>query len=166
MFSGPPLPLPPDFPLHRLVSLIGCSDEVGVWIRDARPQRLLITATGRCIAVMLGGDLGALLRCCRRLVVRSHSQALVLEADEIIRWRVLQVITGTPYLPSAERLTGIFPEAEMDDVGFHIPIPKCLPEEVLANCLTHGIRVMGSRIVYRAPCLRVDSTASDCTHTS
>ena len=166
MFSGPPLPLPHGFPLGTLVSLIGCSNNVGVWLRNSRLQPLLITAAGRCIAVMLGGDLGALLRCCRRLVCRSHSQALVLEADEIIRWRVLQVITGTPYLPSAERLREIFPEAEMDDVGFHMPIPKCPPEQVLADCLTHGIRVRGSRILYRAPCLRVDSIASDCIHTS
>ena len=166
MFSGPPLPLSHDFPLRQLVTVIGCSDNVGVWLRDARLQRLLITAAGRCISVLLGDDLGALLRCCSRLVVRSHSQAMVLEAEALIRWRVLQVVTGTPYLPCVERLRELFPQAEIDDVGFQVPTHRSPPEEVLAECLTHGIRVTASRITYRDPGVRDKPvTPAGSTHT-
>jgi hypothetical protein len=91
---------------------------------------------------------------------------MVLDAEAIIRWRVLQVITGTPYLPAPERLRELFPEAELDDVGFHIPITKCPPEEVLADCLTHGIRVTGSRIVYCAPRVTISCVPPDSTHSS
>ena len=152
MFSGPPLPLPPDFPLNQLVTLIGCSDNVGVWLRDCgRQQFLSITASGRCIEVVIGGDLGGLLRGCTRVVVRSGTQTLVVEANALIRWRALQVVTGTPWLPCPDRLRDIFPEADLEPAGFTVPTRGRAPEEVLAECVAHGIPVAESRIVYTLP---------------
>lgn len=150
MFSGPPLPLPHDFPLQRLVTLIHSKRDVGVWHRDAGHQhRLSITAAGRCIAVLIGGDLGALLRCCSQVLVREGSEPRLLDANVLIQWRALQVVTGTPYLPAGERLKEIFPGAHLNDDGFCLPTEGQPPEEVLADCLRHEIPVVGSRIIYR-----------------
>ena len=101
--------------------------------------------------VLISGDLGFLLRRCSEIAVREGSQPLVLESELLIQWRALQVVTGTPYLPGPERLKELFPQAEIDDLGFHVPTQSCAPEEVLANCVTHGIPVAESRIIYRVP---------------
>jgi hypothetical protein len=74
----------------------------------------------------------------------------VLGADVLIGWRALQVVTGTPYLPCLERLAAVFPGVQLNPAGFHAPIESRTPEEMLADCLTHGIPVVGSRIIYRA----------------
>lgn len=153
MFSGPPLPLPHHFQLRQLVTLVGCSKDVGVWLRDCGHNHLLsITADGRCIEVLIGGDLGTLLRCCNRVVVRSGTRAVVVETEALIQWRALAVITGTPYVPCAERLREIFPGANLERAGFWVPIQRRAPEEVLAECMSRGIPVMESRIVYRGKC--------------
>jgi hypothetical protein len=73
---------------------------------------------------------------------------VVLQAELLIQWRVLQVVTGTPYLPGLERLSDIFRTAHLGPTGFQIPIPTRTPEEVLRECLAYGIPVAGSRIVY------------------
>jgi hypothetical protein len=152
MFSGPLLPLPPDFPLHRLVTLIHSKRPVGIWLRDSGHQRRLsITASGRCISVLISQDLGELLRSCSQILVREASDPRLLQADALIRWRALQVVTATPYLLCPERLKEIFPGAHLDADGFHVPIGCHAPEEVLADCLTHDIPVVGSRIMYHSP---------------
>jgi hypothetical protein len=68
--------------------------------------------------------------------------------EELIRCRVLQVVTGTPYLPSAERLAAILPGAQLQLGGFSVLTHRHPPEEVLGICLTHGIPVAESRIDY------------------
>jgi hypothetical protein len=75
----------------------------------------------------------------------------VLAAELLIQWRALQVVTGMPYIPCLERLTEIFPGAHLNPAGFHVPLSTRPPEEVLADCLAHGIPVAGSRIIYRKP---------------
>jgi hypothetical protein len=82
-------------------------------------------------------------------VVRSGTRALVVKTEALIQWRALQVVTGTPYLPCAERLKEIFPEADLDLAGFSVPTQGRTPEEVLAKCVAHGIPVAESRIVYQ-----------------
>jgi hypothetical protein len=81
--------------------------------------------------------------------VRQASEVLVLRSEVLIGWRALQVVTGTPLLLGAERLKQLFPAVDFDDVGFQVPTHRCPPEEVLAECLTHGIPVAESHIVYR-----------------
>jgi hypothetical protein len=150
MFAGPPLPLSPDFPLRRLLPLIHDRQQIGAWVGHSGVRhRLTISADGRCAAVMIGEDLGELLGCCSHLVLRSGAGAVVVAAEGVIRWRALQVVTGLPHLPSVERLRQIFPEAEVEATGFKISTQCSSPEEVLANCIEHGVQVRESRIVYR-----------------
>jgi hypothetical protein len=124
--------------------------QAGAWVRDSGPpHRLTITAEGRSLAVTLGEDLGQLLQCCGRIVVRDGSVPLLVPAEALVRWRALQVVTGAPLPPFLERLKKIFPEAALDPAGFRTPTAGSSPEEILASCLAQGIPVMQSRIVYR-----------------
>jgi hypothetical protein len=150
MFTGPPLPLPLDFPIQQLLSLTHVHFGVGAWVRDGpRELRLRLTGAGRRSRVLISRDLGLLLRRCRSVALREGSEAVVLKADVLIRWRALQVVTGTPCLPHPGLLREIFPGAyAYTREGFSVPIQNDAPEEVLAECLTHGIPVVESRIVY------------------
>jgi hypothetical protein len=152
MFSGPPLPLPHEFPLCQLLSLSQSRTGLGAWVRGcARSLHLYPTGVGRCSPVLISGDLGSLLRCCSQVAIREGSQPLVLESELLIQWRALQVVTGTPHLPCQERLKEIFPDADLESTGIHVLTQHRSPEEVLADCVRHGIPVAASRIIYRAP---------------
>jgi hypothetical protein len=99
--------------------------------------------------MLLSEDLGFLLGRCSHVAIREAHHSLVLDANEIIRWRALQVITGTPHLPCLETLAELFPGAHVGLSGFSVPLPCRAPEEVMAHCVAHGIEVKGSRIVYQ-----------------
>jgi hypothetical protein len=101
--------------------------------------------------VLIAGDLGVLLRRCAWVVVREGFTAVLLESELLLRWRALQVITGMPYLPGPHRLRELFPDFEIDEAGFRVPTRNCPPEAVLAHCLTHGIPVAETRIIYPPP---------------
>jgi hypothetical protein len=156
MPAGPPLPVPSDYPLARLIDLVhpidlgrAPSGGLGVWLRDiAGTIPMYVAARGRCCRMLLSGDLGLLLGRCSHVVVREDPRPRVLAAEALIQWRALQVVTGTPCLPSPERLQEIFPGAVLDPAGFRVPVQSIAPEVVLAECLTHGITVMKSRITY------------------
>jgi hypothetical protein len=149
MFTGPPLPLSLDFPIQQLLALTHEHFGVGAWLRDGpRELRLRLTGAGRRSRVLISRDLGLLLRRCRSIVLREGSKAVILGADALIRWRALQVVTGTPCLPRPQLLREIFPHAYFEATGFSVPILHHIPEEVLAECVTHRIPVVGSRIVY------------------
>jgi hypothetical protein len=151
MFTGPALPLPPEFPLRQLITLITDRQQVGAWVRHSgAPHRLTISAQGRCVAVTMGEDLGALLCCCSQVVLRAGSTAVVIPAETLIRRRALQVVVATAQVPNAELLREIFPNAELDASGFSVPTRCRSPEEVLADCARHGVPVMQSRIVYKS----------------
>ncbi len=160
MLSGTPLPLPSGCPLGLLLPLLHGRKQVGVWVRGSRRQlRLHIhSAAARVSPILISRDVGYLLRRCCSVAVRIGKQAVVLPAEELIRCRALQVVTGTPYLPSAERLRSIFPGIELGSAGFSISIQHQLPEEVLSLCLTHGIPVAESRIHYG--CTRLTGPAT------
>lgn len=150
MFSGPPLALAPGFPLRLLPALLQNERGAGAWVRDSgAAHRLTIRAAGLCVAVIIGQDLGQLLQCCVRIVVRNGSVPLLISAEALMRWRSLQVIVGAPHLPTPERLKQIFPEAELEPAGFTMATELRSPEDVLASCVRHGIPVRESRVVYR-----------------
>lgn len=150
MPSGPPLPLWPQFPLGQLVPLLNERSQVGAWLRDARREiPLRIRWGSRTFRTLIGRDLGSLLRRCNWVAVRLGQEPVLLRAEELIRCRALQVVTGTPYLPSAERLAEILSGAQPESGGFSVPTAQHPPEEVLAFCLAHGIPVTQSRIGYR-----------------
>jgi hypothetical protein len=156
MPAGPPLPIPSDYPLARLIDLVqpidlgrSPSGGLGVWLRDvAGAIPMYVAARDRCCRMLLSGDLGLLLGRCSHLVVREGSRPQVLAAEALIQWRALQVVTSIPCLPSLERLQEIFPGAVLDRAGFRVPVQSVAPEAVLAECLTQGITVSESRITY------------------
>jgi hypothetical protein len=149
MLSGPPLPLPEDIPLHKLLAFASPPGTLGAWVRGpVHTLHLYEVTLGVSQRILIGSDLGRLLGRCNRIALRQGSSLVVLDADTVIRWRVLQVATAMPYLPSLEQLNDIFPGAHLDSSGFHVAIATRAPEAVLAECLTHGIPVRESRIIY------------------
>jgi hypothetical protein len=152
MLSGPPLPLPHDIPLQQLLSHARQPGMLGAWVRGST-RALHVYEVGRGVVhrLLVDPDLGHLLSRCDRIALREGTQPVVLDACAIIGWRVLQVVTATPYLPSLERLKEILPGAHLESSGFRVSVSSRLPEQVLAECLTYGIRVKESRIIYPAP---------------
>jgi hypothetical protein len=149
MPSGPPLPLWPQFPLGQLVPLLKDKSQVGVWLREVRREiPLRIRWGSQAFKILIGRDLGSLLRRYNWVAVRLGREPVLLRAEELIRCRVLQVVTGTPYLPSSERLAEILSGAQPEPDGFSVPTCHHPPEEVLAICLAHGMPVTESRIGY------------------
>ena len=149
MLSGPPLPLPQDIPLPKLLAFARLPGTLGAWVRGpVHTLHLYEAPLGVSHRILIGSDLGHLLGRCNRIALRQGSALVVLDADTVISWRVLQVATSIPYLPLPERLNEIFPGAHLDNSGFHVAIATRAPEAVLAECLTHGIPVRESRIVY------------------
>jgi hypothetical protein len=151
MFSGPPLPLPEDLPLSLLLAHVSPSGTLGAWTRGCRyAVHVYDTRASRC-RVLISADLGFLLGRCSQVALREGEELVVLEAERVIEWRTLQIVTGTPFLPGLERLNAMFPRAYLDSSGFRVPISSRSAEEVFAECLMHGIPVSGSRIVYCLP---------------
>jgi len=151
MFAGPPLPLHPGVLLHQLVALgSGYPGLLGVWLRGlSRPIDLLAASPCCPCRMVLSDDLGWLLGRCGHIALREGQRPRVLSADQLIEWRALQVITGCPHLDSSELWHRIFPGAYPEATGFGVPAASRPPQEVLADCLAHGIEVKGTRIIYR-----------------
>ena len=159
MSNGPPLPLPPEFPLWQMIPLIHDREQVGAWVRDSGPcHRLTITAGGRCAAVLLGQDLGELLRSCSHIILRVESALTLVPAGTLIRWRVLEILTGTHEAPATECLQDLFPGCQIEPAGFRVPTAGHSPEEILADCVQHGIPVRESRVVYQGSQLPAPSS--------
>jgi hypothetical protein len=151
MLSGPPLPLPQDIPLHQLLAYASQPGTLGAWVRGSvRTLHLYEARNGAAHRLLIDSDLGHLLACCDRVVLREGTQPVVLGADAIIRWRTLQVVTSSPYLPGLPLLHQVLPRAHLTRSGFQIAIGRQNPEQVLAECLTHGIPVRESRVVYES----------------
>ena len=151
MLSGPPLPLPHDIPLHQLLAYARQPGILGAWVRGSvRTLHLYESASGASHRLLIDPDLGHLLSRCDRVALREGAHAVVLDAEAVIRWRVLQVVTATPHLPPVERLNEIFPGAQPNSSGFQVVMSSQTPEHILAECLTHGIPVRESWIIYQA----------------
>jgi hypothetical protein len=153
MFSGPPLPLPSDLSLNFLLAEIPRSETLGAWVRcSVHNLRVHDTARRSGGRLLVSADLGFLLGRCHRVALREGTAPVVLDADTVIRWRTLQVITALPHLPGLEQLAQHFPGmVRSSSLGLLIPISARSPEEVLAECLATGMQVTGSRVVYYAP---------------
>jgi hypothetical protein len=124
---------------------------LGAWVRGcARPLHIYRiphheNAGG---SVLASQDLGFLLTRCNLVVVREGERHLVLESETLIQWRALQVALATPYVPGLEPLLALFPGLRSIADGVLVPLRAQSPEEVLARCITEGMQVTGSRIVY------------------
>jgi hypothetical protein len=149
MFAGAPLPLSPDVSLTQLLALASNADPLGAWVRACRHHVRIYQAHQRSVSeVLASSDLGLLLRRCAHVVLREGRELKVLRSEALIHWRALQVATATPYLPGLEKMAALFPRLLVMNGGFRIPLHTDSAEEVLARCVSEGLRVTGSRIVY------------------
>ena len=144
MFAGAPLQLPPDIPLSHLLALTSRADPLGAWVGACRLGEPTLHR------VLASSDLGFLLGRCAMVAVREGGHVKVLPSEALIHWRALQVATATPYLPGLERMRAIFPRLHSTNSGFRVPLRTESAEEVLALCVSEGMRVTGSRVVYCA----------------
>jgi hypothetical protein len=146
MLPGAPSQLPPSVSLPAVLILARPGEQLGAWVRGAG-HRLALRAGGR--SLLIGADLGALLRRCTRVAVRQGQHVVAHEARHLIAWRTLRVVTGTPFLPGLERLRALFPELCARESRLWLPIGLGGPEEALSACTAARIPVLSSRIDYR-----------------
>ena len=148
MFTSAPLPLSPDVPLSHLLALSRRTDPLGAWVAACRHQvRIYRLGERTGCQVLASPDLGFLLGHCGRVAVTQNRHVEVLPSEAVIQWRALQVVTTTPYLPRLERMRALFPRLRMTSSGFQVPLWTESAEEVLARCVSEGLRVRGSRVV-------------------
>jgi hypothetical protein len=151
MLAGAPLPLSPRIPLGYLLALTSRADFLGAWVRACRhPVRIYRLAQFPHRQALASSDLGFLLKRCTHVAVRENRRLTVLSSEAVIQWRALQVATATPYLPGLERMRVLFPGLQVTTGGFEVPLHAASAEEVLSRCVSEGVRVTGSRIVYSA----------------
>jgi hypothetical protein len=146
MFPGSPAPLPAGTPLASVVGLVVPGSVVGVWVRGCRRVQRWRARGGRFV---VGQDLGALLRCCDQVVVRDGGRPVAIAAPLLIRWRVLEIVLGTPFLPPPRQLRLLFPGLRSSAGTFAIPLGLGSAEEALAVCADERLPVVSSRIAYR-----------------
>jgi hypothetical protein len=151
MFRGAPHPLSPDVRLSHLLSLTSLADPIGAWVSASRRRfRIYQLEQPSSSQVLASSDLGFLLGRCARVAVREGRHVALLSSPALVHWRALQVVTATPHLPAVERMRAVFPRLYLTDRGFMVPLHTESAEEVLARCVSEGLRVTGSRIVYGA----------------
>ncbi len=146
MFPGSPAPLVAGTPLASLTELVAAGSVVGVWVRGCRRVQRWRSRGRR---FLVGQDLGVLLRSCEQVVVRDGSLPTVVATSHLIRWRVLEVVLGTPYLPPPHQLRLLFPGVRSAAGTFTIPLGLGSAEEALAVCALERLPVVSSRIAYR-----------------
>jgi hypothetical protein len=122
-----------------------------VWVNACRhPVRIYRSAQPTLRQALACSDLGFLLKRCTHVAVCEHHCVTVLPSEAVIQWRALQVATATPYLPGLERMRVLFPRLQVTTGGFQVPLHAESAEEVLSRCVSEGVRVTGSRVVYSA----------------
>jgi hypothetical protein len=117
-----------------------------VWLRGSRRLQRW-RAKGR--RILVGPDLGALLRRCDHVIVGDGGRPVALPATLLIRWRVLEIVLGTPYLPPPRLLRLLFPGLRTSTRGVAIPLGLGSAEEALAACARERLPVVSSRIAYQ-----------------
>jgi hypothetical protein len=121
---------------------------LGLWVRGCR-RLVSLRAPGRRL-VVIGGDLGALLRRCDRVVVRDGEAPVALAASRLIGWRVLEIVLGTPFLPPPAQLRTLFPALRNVHGSIAIPIGLGSAEEALSVCVRERLPVVSTRIAYQS----------------
>jgi hypothetical protein len=146
MFPGSPAPLPPNVRLTTVVQFARAGSVLGVWGRECGRVKVWRLAGRR--ALVVGRDLGGLLRRCDRVVVRDGDRVVALATSLLIRWRVLEIVLGTPFLPPPAQLRALFPGLRSAPGSFAIPIGLGSAEEALAVCAWERIPIVSTRIAY------------------
>ena len=145
MFPGSPAPLATGTPLISVVRFAVPGSVLGVWARDSR--RLQAWRSGGR-ELLVGRDLGGLLRRCDRVVVGDGGRPVALATSLLIRWRVLEIVLGTPFLPPPAQLRLLFPGLRIDPGTLTIPLGLGSAEEALAVCARDQVPVVSTRIAY------------------
>ena len=148
MLPGAPARLHPSYPLRRALALAHPGELLGAWVRGARTP-LPLRAGGRDL--LCAGDLGYLLRRCRRVLVRQRAEVFACDADELIAWRTLQIVVGAPYLPRLTALRDLCPELRVGPNRIAVPLGLGRAEPILAACAAARVPVAASWIDYRRP---------------
>jgi hypothetical protein len=151
MRDAAPARLLPSITLRTLVRLAGAGEVLGAWLRPGRRPIRIVTGSGGLLAA---GDLGFLLRRCGRIVVRYGGHPTAVEAERLIAWRALQVVTGTSHLPQLRELRGWYPALRVDGDSIVLPVGLDGGEAALAACAAVRIPVTASSIVYAMPPVR------------
>jgi hypothetical protein len=146
MFPGSPAPLPADLRLTSVVPLAEAGSVLGVWARNCGRVQFWRLAGRR--ALVVSRDLGILLRRCDQVVVRDGQRPVAVAASLLIRWRVLEIVLGTPFLPPPAQLRALFPGLRSAPDTFAIPIGLGSAEEALAVCAWEGVPIVSTRIAY------------------
>ena len=146
MLQGSPSPLLAADLLTSVLPLARPGELIGAWMRGCR--RLLRLRSARR-ALLAGSDLGVLLRRCNRVAIRHRSQLLVVDAERLIAWRTLRIVTGATDLPGVEQLRMLIPRLEARGSRIDVPIGLGAPEEALAACVAARVPVVASWIAYR-----------------
>lgn len=146
MCQGAPSQLLPTARLTAVLALARPGELLGVWARGCR-RALCLRVNRR--ALLIGADLGALLRRCNRIAIRCRAGIVAVEAEGLIAWRTLQIVTGTPYLPELDRLRFLVPDLKVSGMRLTLPLGLGGPEEALAACVAARVPVAASWIEYR-----------------
>ena len=141
-----PSPLHPAGLLTAVLALARSGELIGVWVRGCR-RLLRLRSAGR--SLLVGSDLGVLLRRCNRIAIHHRESMLVVEAERLIAWRTLRIVTGATDLPEVEQLRVLIPRLEARGSRIEVPIGLVTPEETLAACVATGVPVVASWITYR-----------------
>ena len=148
MFSGPPLPLLPTLPLTELLIQAGQPGALGAWMRGCSRTLQLQEHGSQIRRIIVSSDLGFLLAHCSHVALREGRDLVILEAETVIRWRTLQVVTSSPYLPGSEQLATLFPGIRSDGTRLDIPVGDHPPELVLAELRARGVQIVGTSMQY------------------
>jgi hypothetical protein len=150
MFPGSPAPLRPTVSLHHIVTLARSGELLGAWVRGCRRTcRIQLVGISGRPCLLAGSDLGVLLHRCGRIVVWD-GRPYAVESSRLIRCRVLQIILGTPYLPTPCQLRALYPGLRTGEGTIALPIGLGSAEEALSLCAAEKVQVVGSRIEYHA----------------
>ena len=148
MLPGAPARLHSSYPLRRALELAHPGELLGAWVRGAR-WPLSLRAGGRDL--LGASDLGYLLRRCARVVVRQGLEVVAYEAEQLIAWRTLQIVVGTPYLPRLSALRALCPELHIGPNRVAVPLGLDRAEAFLAACAVARVPVAASWIDYHPP---------------
>jgi hypothetical protein len=151
MHHAAPARLLPSTTLRSLTRLAAAGEVIGAWLRPGRRPMRVLTATGGVLAC---GDLGFLLRRCARIAVRYGGHPAAVEAERLIAWRALQIVTGTSHLPQLRELRAWYPALRVDQGRIVLPVGLDGSEAALAACAAIRLPVTASSIVYAAPPVR------------
>jgi hypothetical protein len=149
-----PRPLPASLPLVRIARHAGGARPLGAWV--AGLPGVAVGVVRDCAGgglVVVGADLGALLRRCSAVLVELGGEAVPVDAARLARCRRLTV-AADPAPGALARLRGTAPRAHRRAGRVVFALGDRSPEEVLAACRAAGLAVAGSAVEYgplRAP---------------